>query len=82
MANDNKMYYVQDYNNPEEAANTLSFLVKQSLVLIDKLSKKYPDNSGVSRLKEKFNPDKIREAVHEKNSTDKSQHTVYPKKSS
>ena len=35
MANDNKMYYVQDYNNPEEAANTLSFLAKQSLVLID-----------------------------------------------
>ena len=60
MANDNKMYYVQDYNNPEEAANTLSFLAKQSLVLIDNLSKKYPDNNGVARLKEKFNPDKIR----------------------
>jgi len=69
MANDNKMYYVQDYNNPEEAANTLSFLAKQSLVLIDNLSKKYPDNNGVARLKEKFNPDKIREAEHENNST-------------
>ena len=26
------------------------------LVLIDNLSKKYPDNNGVARLKEKFNP--------------------------
>jgi hypothetical protein len=69
MANDNKMYYVQNYNQPQDAANTLSFLVNQSILLIDNLSKKYPSNNGVHRLKEKFNPEKIREAEHEDNST-------------
>jgi len=69
IANDNKMYYVQNYNQPQDAANTLSFLVNQSILLIDNLSKKYPNNNGVHRLKEKFNPEKIREAEHEDNST-------------
>ncbi len=69
VANDNKLYNVQNYNNPEEAANILSFLVSQSVSLIDTLSRKYPTNDGVTRLKEKFNPDKIREAEHENNST-------------
>ena len=32
------MYYVQNYNNPEDAANILSFLVSQSLNLIDTLT--------------------------------------------
>ena len=66
---DSKDYYVQDYENHEEAANVLSKMVNDSLTLINKLSMKYPDKDNVSRLKEKFNPDKIREAVHEKNST-------------
>ena len=69
MANDNKMYYVQEYSNNKGAANILSKLVKNSLVLIDYLDKKYPDKEKVKRLKEKFNPDKIREAEHEKDST-------------
>jgi hypothetical protein len=69
MANDNKMYNVQNYTNPQDAANTLSFLARQSVLLIDNLSKKYPSNDGVSRLKEKFNPEKIIEAEHEANST-------------
>jgi predicted metal-dependent hydrolase len=68
-ASDNKVYYVQDYENPKEAANILSKLINNSLQLIDYLSKKYPEKENVARLKEKFNPDKIREAVHEKNST-------------
>ena len=66
---DQKDYYVQDYENPQEAANVLSKMVSDSLSLINKLSMKYPDKDNVARLKEKFNPDTIREAVHEKNST-------------
>ncbi len=66
---DHKDYYVQDYENHQEAANVLSKIVSDSLTLINKLSMKYPDKDNVARLKEKFNPDKIREAVHEKNST-------------
>lgn len=69
MANDNKMYYVQEYSNNKGAANTLSKLVKNSLILIEYLNQKYPDDKRVKRLKEKFNPDKIREAEHEKDST-------------
>ena len=69
MANDNKMYYVQEYSNNKGAANILSKLVKNSLVLIDYLDKKYPNDKRVKRLKEKFNPDKIREAEHEKDTT-------------
>jgi hypothetical protein len=66
---DNKDYYVQDYENHQEAANVLSKMVSDSLTLINKLSMKYPDKDNVARLKEKFNPDTIREAVHEKDST-------------
>jgi hypothetical protein len=69
LATDNKMYYVQDYSNNQEAANVLSRLVQNSLNLIDYIASKYPNNQGVKRLKEKFNPDKIREAEHEKDST-------------
>jgi hypothetical protein len=69
MANDNKMYYVQEYSNNKGAANILSKLVKNSLVLIDYMDKKYPDDEKVKRLKKKFNPDQIREAEHEKDST-------------
>ncbi len=69
IATDNKTYYVQDYNNNQEAANILSRLANNALSLIDYLAIKYPNNQGVNRLKEKFNPAKIREAEHENNST-------------
>ena len=68
-ANDNKTYYVQNYENNEDAANILSFLGSQSVKLVDSIWAKYPDENNVKRLKEKFNVDKIREAEHEKNST-------------
>jgi hypothetical protein len=68
-ANDNKYYYVQNYNNNKDAANTLSKLVSTSLSLIDYLAIKHPKNDGVKRLKEKFNPVNVREAEHEDNST-------------
>ncbi len=68
-ANDNKYYYVQNYNNNKDAANTLSKLVNTSLSLIDYLGTKHPNNDGVIRLKEKFNPVNVREAEHEDNTT-------------
>jgi hypothetical protein len=69
LATDNKMYYVQNYDNNKEAANVLSRLASKSIDLIDYVVSKYPNNQSVKRLKEKFNPDKIREAEHEKDST-------------
>jgi hypothetical protein len=66
---DNKTYYVQDYQNNKEAADVLSKLAKDSMKLINYLSNKYPEKDNVSRLKEKFNPGNIREAIHEKDST-------------
>ncbi len=69
LATDNKMYYVQNYENNEEAANVLSRLANKSIDLIDYVVSKYPSNQSVKRLKEKFNPDKIREAEHENDST-------------
>jgi hypothetical protein len=68
-ASDNKIYYVQDYDNHKDAADVLSKLSTNSVKLVTYLSNKYPEKENVARLKEKFNPDKIREAVHEKNST-------------
>jgi hypothetical protein len=66
---DNKTYYVQDYQNNKEAADVLSKLANDSMKLINYLSHKYPDKDNVSRLKEKFNPNNMREAIHEKDST-------------
>jgi hypothetical protein len=68
-ANDNKTYYVQNYDNNDDAANVLSFLANQSVKLVDSVWGKYPDENNVKRLKEKFNVEQIREAEHEKDST-------------
>ena len=59
-AYDNNHYYVQDYLNNEIAVDVLAKLVNQSISLIEHLNIKYPDNPDVKRLKEKFNPEKVR----------------------
>ena len=66
---DNKIYQVQDYDNNKQAANIMSSLVSDSLKLIDYLANKYPEKDNVARLKEKFNPTNVQEAIHEKDST-------------
>jgi hypothetical protein len=62
MSSDNKMYYVQNFEDNKEAADTLSSISKQSSALVENLTVKYPNDSDVMRLKKKFNPDNMREA--------------------
>ena len=49
LATDNKMYYVQNYDNNEEAANVLSRLANKSIDLIDYVVSKYQNNQRVKR---------------------------------
>jgi len=62
MASDNKMYYVQNFEDNKEAADTLSSISNQSSALVENLTVKYPNDTDVMRLKKKFNPDNMREA--------------------
>ncbi len=62
MASDNKIYYVQNFENNKEAADILSGISKQCSSLVSNLITKYPDDIDVVRLNEKFNPDNMREA--------------------
>ena len=63
MASDNKMYYVQNFEDNKEAADILSGISKQCSALVENLTVKYPNDSDVLRLQKKFNPDNMREAV-------------------
>jgi hypothetical protein len=62
MASDNKMYYVQNFEDNKEAADTLSSISNQCSALVENLTVKYPNDSDVIRLQKKFNPDNMREA--------------------
>jgi len=67
---DNQKYSVQDtFDNPEEAANQLSLIRGRIDRLLSYLNNQYPENSKVSRLIRRFNPDNLREALDEEDST-------------
>jgi hypothetical protein len=69
MASDNKFYYVQNFDDNKEAADILSGIAKQSSLLVENLSVKYPEDTDVIRLQKKFNPDNMREAEDSKGQT-------------
>jgi hypothetical protein len=69
IASDNKFYYVQNFDDNKDAADTLSGISKQCSSLVENLVIKYPEDSDVVRLKKKFNPDNMREAEDSKGQT-------------
>jgi len=53
---DNKEYLVRKMDDNIEAANLLAKISKNMTKLCNYLENKYPDNEGVNRLKERFDP--------------------------
>jgi hypothetical protein len=68
MLNNNE-YEVQDYPNPDEAANILAKINRNIKSIIGCLISKYPNDPRVERLKSRTSSLKIEEAVHEADSS-------------
>lgn len=60
--NGNK-YCVRERSKMKEAANLLAITTEKLKKLVNYVVKKYPNDSNVRRLKEKFRPDKIKEIL-------------------
>jgi len=59
---DNNVYLVRNVEDKQNAANLLASIVQKINKLIDYLTKKYPSDSRVIRLKRNFNPSNIEES--------------------
>ena len=60
---DNRSYTVRNLPDKQQAANSLALIRLRLVKMIDYLSKKYPEDQGIRRLKENFRPDNISEGL-------------------
>ena len=60
---DGKKYCVRERNKLNEAADLLATTTTDLKKVVNYVSKKYPNNKDVQRLKQKFNPKKIQETL-------------------
>lgn len=58
-----KRYCVRDKENLDESADLLAKITDKLVLLVDHVYEKYPDRENVKRMKQKFNPKKIRETL-------------------
>jgi len=59
---DGKMYQVRNLPDKQEAADLLAKIRIKLEKLVDAMNKKYPDDSNVNQMVEKFNPNNITES--------------------
>jgi predicted metal-dependent hydrolase len=59
---DGKMYLVRNLPDKQEAADLLAKIRIKLEKLVDAMNKKYPDDSNVNQMVEKFNPNNITES--------------------
>lgn len=60
-ASDNKSHLVRDYKNKKHAAELLAEIKRRLILLINHCISRYPDNPYINQLKNRFDPNNIRE---------------------
>ena len=66
---DNKEYYVQDSSYSEEAANLIAKIRERLNILVDHLSKSYPNDERSKLLKKNYRENSLKEGVDDPNYT-------------
>lgn len=66
---DNRLYHVRDLDDKHIAADVLCVIRSNLIILVDSLYNKYRKDENVIRLKQRFNPNNIKEANSDKRFT-------------